>query len=191
MYRTMLSEKEYVRIKSEDPSGIDILHHIETWIPNKQKRAYEIIADFEKQGLDHLHIMLALPHRTEHSFIVPPASLLLAANPTAKASASVFLVFNPTTTAPTSAPAFTARRDAASTPRLHRRTAEPGPRPLTSLVACGKGAGAFTCLLDETGRYDSPPYKNVEYKPDYKVSSLVEVHKLLEKDFSLYPYSHK
>lgn len=52
-------------------------------------------------------------------------------------------------------------------------------------VACGKRAGAFTCLLDETGRYDSPEYQNVEYKPDYKVSSLVDVHSILEKNFDL------
>ncbi|XP_028083301.1 haloacid dehalogenase-like hydrolase domain-containing protein At2g33255 [Camellia sinensis] len=35
-------------------------------------------------------------------------------------------------------------------------------------VACGKRAGAFTCLLDKTGRYDSPEYIDVEFKPDYK-----------------------
>ncbi|XP_028124896.1 haloacid dehalogenase-like hydrolase domain-containing protein At2g33255 isoform X2 [Camellia sinensis] len=38
-------------------------------------------------------------------------------------------------------------------------------------VACGKRAGAFTCLLDKTGRYDSPEYTDVEFKPDYKVFS--------------------
>lgn len=52
-------------------------------------------------------------------------------------------------------------------------------------VACGKRAGAFTCLLDETGRYDAPEYANVEHQPDYKVSSLVEVQSLLERDFEL------
>lgn len=52
-------------------------------------------------------------------------------------------------------------------------------------IACGKRAGAFTCLLDETGRYDAPEYKNVEHQPDYKVSSLVEVQSLLERDFEL------
>lgn len=57
MYRAVLGEEDYVRIKSESPSGIDILHHIETWSPDKQKRAYEIIADFEKQGSDRLQIM--------------------------------------------------------------------------------------------------------------------------------------
>ncbi|KAL7124182.1 hypothetical protein ABFS83_14G030900 [Erythranthe nasuta] len=57
MYRAVLGEEAYVKIKSENPSGIDILHHIETWSPDKQKRAYEIIADFEKQGSDRLQIM--------------------------------------------------------------------------------------------------------------------------------------
>lgn len=57
MYRAVLGEEEYVRIKSQNPSGIDILHHIEAWSPDKQKRAYQIIADFEKQGSDRLQIM--------------------------------------------------------------------------------------------------------------------------------------
>lgn len=54
-------------------------------------------------------------------------------------------------------------------------------------VACGKRAGAFTCLLDETGRYNAPEYENVEFKPDYKVTSLVEILPLLEKNFNLAP----
>lgn len=54
-------------------------------------------------------------------------------------------------------------------------------------MACGKRAGAYTCLLDETGRYDSPEYANVEHKPDYKVSSLDQVHSLLESNFDLTP----
>ncbi|KAJ0623973.1 putative N-acylneuraminate-9-phosphatase [Helianthus annuus] len=54
-------------------------------------------------------------------------------------------------------------------------------------VACGKRAGAVTCLLDETGRYDSPKYANVEHKPDYKVSSLAQFHSLLESNFDLTP----
>lgn len=54
-------------------------------------------------------------------------------------------------------------------------------------VACGKRAGAFTCLLDETGRYDSPEFESVEYKPDFKVSSLTQVLPLLETHFDLIP----
>lgn len=54
-------------------------------------------------------------------------------------------------------------------------------------VACGKQAGAFTCLLDESGRYDSPEHANVVHKPDFKVSSLTEVNLLLERHFDLAP----
>ncbi|KAL8100064.1 hypothetical protein AgCh_032360 [Apium graveolens] len=54
-------------------------------------------------------------------------------------------------------------------------------------VACGKRAGAFTCLLDETGRYAAPEYATVEHKPDYTVSSLAEVISLLETKFDLAP----
>ncbi|GMQ05065.1 hypothetical protein CsSME_00050247 [Camellia sinensis var. sinensis] len=54
-------------------------------------------------------------------------------------------------------------------------------------VACGKRVGAFTCLLDKTGRYDSPEYTDVEFKPDYKVSYLAHVHSLLEANFDLTP----
>lgn len=54
-------------------------------------------------------------------------------------------------------------------------------------VACGKRAGAFACLLDETGRYNSPEYAIVELKPDFTVSSLAQIHTLLEEHFDLTP----
>lgn len=57
MYRSVLGEDEYKRIKAESPTGIDILHHIESWSSDKQQKAYEIIADYEKQGIDKLQIM--------------------------------------------------------------------------------------------------------------------------------------
>lgn len=57
MYKAVLGEDEYRRIKAENPSGIDILHHIENWSPDGQQKAYEIITDFERQGLDRLQIM--------------------------------------------------------------------------------------------------------------------------------------
>uniref|UniRef100_A0A803MVF9 Uncharacterized protein n=1 Tax=Chenopodium quinoa TaxID=63459 RepID=A0A803MVF9_CHEQI len=56
-----------------------------------------------------------------------------------------------------------------------------------TVVACGKRAGAYTCLLDETGRYDSPEFASVDHKPDFKVSSLTEVQSLLETHFDLRP----
>ena len=54
-------------------------------------------------------------------------------------------------------------------------------------VACGKRAGAFACLLDETGRYDSPEYANFDFKPDFKVTSLAQVCSILEANFELAP----
>lgn len=57
MYRTVLGEDEYKRVKAENPTGIDILHHIENWSPDLQRHAYQTIADFERQGLDRLQIM--------------------------------------------------------------------------------------------------------------------------------------
>lgn len=60
-------------------------------------------------------------------------------------------------------------------------------------VICGKRAGSFTCLLDQTGRYDASELDSADLKPDFKVSSLTEVFPLLEANFDLAPwfYSQK
>lgn len=61
MYRAVLGDEGYTAAKFGSPGGsVDILHHIETWPPQEQQRAYEIIADFERQGLDRLQIMPGL-----------------------------------------------------------------------------------------------------------------------------------
>ncbi|KAL0433121.1 UNVERIFIED_CONTAM: Haloacid dehalogenase-like hydrolase domain-containing protein [Sesamum latifolium] len=192
MYRAVLGKEEYVKIKSENPSGIDILHHIETWSPDKQKQAYQIIADFEKQGLDRLQIM---PGASELCEFLDSRNIkrgLITRN--VKDAVDLFHL----------------RIGMMFSPALSRefRPYKPDPAPLLHIcsnwgvqpgevmmigdslkddVACGKRAGAFTCLLDETGRYNSPEYQNVEFKPDYKVSSLVEVHSLLQNHFNLTP----
>ncbi|XP_059652584.1 haloacid dehalogenase-like hydrolase domain-containing protein At2g33255 isoform X2 [Cornus florida] len=147
MYKAVLGEEEYLAIKTKSPSGIDILHHIENWSPDEQKRAYEIIADFENQGLDRLQIM---PGASELCGFLDSRNIrrgLITRN--VKAAVDLF----------------------------HKRFG----------VACGKRAGAFTCLLDETGRYNSPEYASVEFQPDYKVSSLAEVFPILESNFDLAP----
>ncbi|KAM3356773.1 haloacid dehalogenase-like hydrolase domain-containing protein [Capsicum galapagoense] len=190
MYRAVLGHDEYVAVKSKNPSGIDILHHIESWIPDKQKKAYQVIADFEKQGLDHLQIM---PGAAELCTFLDSRNIrrgLITRN----VKDAVDL--------------FHQRFGVKFSPALSReyRPYKPDPAPLLHIcstweiqpnevmmigdslkddVACGKRAGAFTCLLDETGRYDAPEYANVEHQPDYKVSSLVEVQSLLERDFEL------
>ncbi|XP_059288569.1 haloacid dehalogenase-like hydrolase domain-containing protein At2g33255 [Lycium ferocissimum] len=190
MYKAVLGNDEYVAVKSKSPSGIDILHHIESWSPDKQRKAYEIIADFEKQGLDRLQIM---PGAAELCGFLDSRNIrrgLITRN----VKDAVDL--------------FHERFGVKFSPALSReyRPYKPDPAPLLHIcstwevqsdevmmigdslkddVACGKRAGAFTCLLDETGRYDAPEYANVEHKPDYKVSSLVEVQSLLERDFEL------
>lgn len=192
MYRAVLGEEEYVRIKLENPSGIDVLHQIEKWSPDKQKRAYEIIAEFEKQGLDRLQIM---PGASELCKFLDSRNIrkgLITRN----VKESVDLFHN--------------RFGMTFSPALSRefRPYKPNPAPLLHIcsnwgvqpnevimigdslkddVACGKRAGAFTCLLDETGQYNSPEYHNAGLEPDYCVSSLVEVHSLLETNFELTP----
>lgn len=190
MYRAVLGHDEYLAVKSKSPSGIDILHHIESWSPDKQRRAYEVIADYEKQGLDRLQIM---PGAAELCSFLDSRNIrrgLITRN----VKDAVDL--------------FHERFNVKFSPALSReyRPYKPDPAPLLHIcstwevqsnevmmigdslkddVACGKQAGAFTCLLDETGRYDAPEYANVQHKPDYKVSSLVEVQSLLERDFEL------
>ncbi|KAK6781102.1 hypothetical protein RDI58_023286 [Solanum bulbocastanum] len=190
MYRAVLGHDEYLAVKSKNPSGIDILHHIESWSPDKQHRAYEVIADYEKQGLDRLQIM---PGAAELCSFLDSRNIrrgLITRN----VKDAVDL--------------FHERFGVKFSPALSReyRPYKPDPAPLLHIcstwevqsnevmmigdslkddVACGKQAGAFTCLLDETGRYDAPEYANVQHKPDYKVSSLVEVQSLLERDFEL------
>ncbi|KAJ8547160.1 hypothetical protein K7X08_010746 [Anisodus acutangulus] len=190
MYKAVLGNDEYLAVKSKNPSGIDILHHIESWSPDKQRKAYEIIADFEKQGLDRLQVM---PGAAELCGFLDSKNIrrgLITRN----VKDAVDL--------------FHERFGVKFSPALSReyRPYKPDPAPLLHIcstwevqsnevmmigdslkddVVCGKRAGAFTCLLDETGRYDAPEYANVEHKPDYKVSSLVEVQSLLERDFEL------
>ncbi|OIS98939.1 PREDICTED: haloacid dehalogenase-like hydrolase domain-containing protein At2g33255 [Nicotiana attenuata] len=190
MYKAVLGHDEYLAVKSKNPSGIDILHLIENWSPDKQRRAYEIIADFEKQGQDRLQIM---PGAAELCSFLDSKNIrrgLITRN--VKDAVDLFHV----------------RFGVKFSPALSRefRPYKPDPAPLLHIcstwevqsnevmmigdslkddVACGKRAGAFTCLLDETGRYDAPEYANVEHQPDYKVSSLVEVQSLLERHFEL------
>lgn len=191
MYKSVLGEQEYIAARAQNPSGIDILHHIEKLSPDKQQKAYEIIADFEKEGLDRLQIM---PGASELCAFLDSRNIrrgLITRN----VKAAVDL--------------FHQRFGITFSPALSRefRPYKPDPAPLLHIcttwaispdevmmigdslkddVVCGKRAGAYTCLLDETGRYDSPKYATVEYKPDYKVSSLAEVNSILEEKFDLF-----
>ncbi|KAI4338082.1 hypothetical protein L6164_016434 [Bauhinia variegata] len=192
MYKAVLGDDEYRRIKAENPSGIDILHQIEDWSPEKQRKAYETIADYERQGLDRLEIM-------------PGAAQLCGLLDLKKLRRGLI-----TRNVKTAVDLFQTRFGITFSPALSREFCpyKPDPAPLLHIcsaweiqpsevimigdslkddVACGKRAGAFTCLLDQTGRYDSPEYADVEFKPDFKVTSLTQVYSLLEANFDLTP----
>lgn len=192
MYNTVLGEKEHKAMRANNPSGIDILHQIETWSPNRQQKAYQIIADFERQGLERLQIM---PGATELCGFLDSKKIrrgLITRN--VREAVDLFHL----------------RFGMQFTPALSRefRPYKPDPAPLLHIcstwdiqphevimigdslkddVACGQRAGAFTCLLDEKGRYDSPDSFATGLKPDFKVSSLKEVYSLLEVNFELSP----
>ncbi|XP_021725234.1 haloacid dehalogenase-like hydrolase domain-containing protein At2g33255 [Chenopodium quinoa] len=192
MYKAVLGEEQYNSMKSQNPSGIDILHHIQTWNPVQQQKAYEIIADFERQGLDRLQIM-------------PGAAQLCGFLDSKKLRRGLI-----TRNVKPSVDIFHQRFGITFSPAVSREflPCKPDPAPLLHIcsnwevqpnevimigdslkddVACGKRAGAYTCLLDETGRYDSPEFASVDHKPDFKVSTLTEVLSLLETHFDLRP----
>jgi len=58
MYREVLGgDAAYAAARAAGGGSVDILHCIEDWAPDKQRHAYEVIARFEKEGLDRLQIM--------------------------------------------------------------------------------------------------------------------------------------
>lgn len=192
MYKAVLGEDEYLDVKAKNPSGIDILHIIENWSADKQQKAYEAIAEFERLGMDQLQIM-------------PGAAELCSFLDDRKIRRGLI-----TRNVKEAVELFHTRFGLKFLPALSRefRPYKPDPAPLHFIcsawdvqpnevimigdslkddVACGKRAGAFACLLDETGRYSSPEYAHVELKPDFTVSSLSQIHSLLEANFDLTP----
>ncbi|XP_022157990.1 haloacid dehalogenase-like hydrolase domain-containing protein At2g33255 [Momordica charantia] len=192
MYKSVLGHDEHDRIRAQNPSGIDILHIIQNWAPDKQRRAYEVIADFERQGLDRLRIM-------------PGAAELCAFLDSKKIRTGLI-----TRNIKEAVDLFHQRFGRTFYPALSREfgSYKPNPAPLLHIcsswdvlpnevimvgdslrddVGCGKQAGAFTCLLDETGRYNPADYANLDLEPDFKVSSLDEVRHLLDAEFDLAP----
>lgn len=191
MYRAVLGDDEYRRLRAESPTGIDILHLIEGWSPERQRTAYDVIADYERQGLDRLQIM-------------PGAAELCSFLDSKKLRGLI------TRNMRSAVDLFHQRFGIIFSPALSRefRPYKPDPAPLLHIcsswevqpsevmmvgdslkddVICGKRAGSFTCLLDQTGRYDASEFDSADLKPDFKVSSLTEVFPLLEANFDLAP----
>ncbi|KAK9160506.1 hypothetical protein Syun_006847 [Stephania yunnanensis] len=192
MYRAVLGEDEYSAMKSRNPSGIDILHHIETWDPDKQRRAYETIAEYERQGLRRLQIMPSAKELCDFLDSKQMRRGLITRN--VKEAVDLFHLRFGLTFSPALSREFHPYKPSPE-PLLHICSTwdvEPNEvmivgDSLKDDVACGKRAGAFTCLLDETGRYDSSYCEAAGIVPDFKVSSLAEVFLILEENFELKP----
>ncbi|KAL8162824.1 hypothetical protein V2J09_014313 [Rumex salicifolius] len=192
MYKAVLGEDLYAEVRLKNPSGIDILHQIEGWSPGKQKKAFEVIAQFEKDGINRLQIM---PGATELCHFLDSKKIrrgLITRN--VKDAVDVFHKHFGSTFSPALSREFHPYKPNPA-PLLHICAAwkiEPHEvvmigDSLKDDVACGKRAGAYTMLLDETGRYNDPAYSSFEYKPDFKVSSLIQALSLLEMNFHLAP----
>ncbi|KAJ3691558.1 hypothetical protein LUZ61_020722 [Rhynchospora tenuis] len=192
MYREVLGPEAYAAAKKAGGGSVDILHHIEAWGPQEQRRAYEIISRFEQEGLDRLQIM--------------PGALELCGFLDSRDIRRGLITRN----VKPAVDVFHKRFGIMFSPALSRefKPYKPDPAPLLHIcstwnippnevmmvgdslkddVVCGKRAGAFTCLLDETGQYG--PHEDLEddLRPDFKVSSLVEVFTILESHFDLAP----
>ncbi|KAG0535458.1 hypothetical protein BDA96_04G368000 [Sorghum bicolor] len=193
MYREVLGgEAAYAAALAAGGGAVDILHCIEDWDPDKQRHAYEVIARFGQEGLDRLQIM--------------PGASELCGFLDAKQIRRGLITRN----VKDAVDLFHQRFGMMFTPALSREfhPYKPDPAPLLHIcstwnipphevimvgdslkddVVCGKKAGAFTCLLDETGRYGPHDCLPEEVKPDFKVSSLTEVFTVLEEHFDLAP----
>ncbi|KAJ1281613.1 hypothetical protein BS78_04G319000 [Paspalum vaginatum] len=191
MYREVLGgDAAYAAARAAGGGSVDILHSIEAWAPDKQRQAYEVIARFEREGLGRLQIM--------------PGASELCGFLDAKQIRRGLITRN----VKDAVDLFHQRFGITFTPALSRefRPYKPDPAPLLHIcstwnipahevimvgdspkddIVCGKRAGAFTCLLDETGRYGRHDSLPEEVKPDFKVSSLTEVFTVLEKHFDL------
>ncbi|TVU27716.1 hypothetical protein EJB05_19213 [Eragrostis curvula] len=183
-------ETAYAAARAAGGGTIDILHLIESWGPDLQRHAYEVIARFEREGLDRLQIM---PGASELCKFLD-AKQIRRGLITRNVKDAVDL--------------FHQRFGMPFVPALSRefRPYKPDPAPLLHIcstwnipahevimvgdslkddVVCGKRAGAITCLLDETGRYGPHDSLPEDVKPDFMVSSLAEVFTVLEKHFDL------
>lgn len=190
MYREVLGDDTYFSMKKEGGGAVDILHCIERWDPAERKKAYDVIARFEKEGMDKLKIMPGAAELCEYLDCRKIRRGLITRN----VKDAVDL--------------FHKRFGMEFSPALSRefRPYKPDPAPLLHIcaawnlppnevlmvgdslrddVVCGKRAGAFTCLLDETGRYGPIDSLTDDAKPDFKVSALADLHSLLLSNFDL------
>eukprot|EP01018_Ginkgo_biloba_P013304 Gb_36025 [translate_table: standard] len=191
MKRMVLGD-DHPDIKSGNTSGIDILHEIENWSPDRQQKAYAVITDFERQAHERLQIM---PGALELCALLDARQIrrgLITRN--VKASVDLFhLRFGMNEFRPALSREFRPYKPHPA-PLLHICMAWAVPPSEVMMVgdsvkddiACGKRAGAITCLLDESGRYDDTD-TSLDPQPDFKVNSLFQLSTLLQTEYELTP----
>lgn len=192
LMKRMVLGDDHADVKSGNTSGIDILHQIEQWSPDRQQKAYAIITDFERQAHERLQIMPGALELCEFLDSRQIRRGLITRN--IKESVDLFhLRFGMKEFSPSLSREF--------------RPYKPDPAPLLHIcttwavspsevmmvgdsvrddIGCGKRAGAITCLLDESGKYNSTD-TNLNPQPDFKVNSLFELSKLLDTEVELTP----
>lgn len=189
MYREVLG-RNHPRILSGSP--IDILHEIQEWSADKQAAAYEVIARHEQQAHERLQIM---PGAVELCAFLDAKKLrrgLITRN--VKASVDLFHSrFGMTEFYPALSREFYPYKPDPAPLLYICKAWEVSPADVMMVgdsakddIVCGNGAGAVTCLLDESDRYDLSSLPQ-EAQPMFKVKSLHEVQSLVKSAFELRP----
>nr|CAD1830843.1 unnamed protein product [Ananas comosus var. bracteatus] len=181
MYREVLGDEAYDAAKR---AGGGVRRHPPPHrgvAPAEQRRAYEVIAHFEQQGLDRLQIMPGAQELCEFLDSRRIRRGLITRNVKAAVDlfhqrfAGNFVLISQTS----SIAAYLFNLGPSSNEVMMIGDS------LKDDIVCGKRAGAFTCLLDEAVRYGSLETVCNDLKPDFKVSSLSEVFSVLETHFDL------
>ncbi|KAH7433381.1 hypothetical protein KP509_07G066800 [Ceratopteris richardii] len=189
MYREVLGPN-HPRIVAGSP--IDILHEIQEWPTDKQRVAYQVITRHEQEAHERLQIM---PGAVGLCSFLDSRKLrrgLITRN--VKASVDLFHQrFGISEFFPALSREFTPYKPHPA-PFLHIcKVWDASPAHVMMVgdsakddMVCGNRAGAITCLLDPSGKYDLDKLLPEE-QPDYKVKSLQEVQDVLESYFDLRP----
>eukprot|EP00245_Coleochaete_scutata_P006130 TRINITY_DN20292_c0_g1_i1.p1 TRINITY_DN20292_c0_g1~~TRINITY_DN20292_c0_g1_i1.p1 ORF type:complete len:239 (-),score=29.49 TRINITY_DN20292_c0_g1_i1:131-847(-) len=173
-------------------TGVDLLAEIDSWSPTRQQAAYLEIEKIEEGARINMEIMKGAKEichfldtrRIRRGLItrnvkksVDHLHSILGVNEFSPALSREFRPYKPD-----------------SAPLLHICSVW-GVSPSEVMmvgdsahddVACGKTAGAVTCLLDETRRFNLDALPDGQ-RPDYRVHTLREVEALLRTRFHLHP----
>ncbi|CAD6241739.1 unnamed protein product [Miscanthus lutarioriparius] len=208
MYREVLGgDAAYAAARTTGGGAVDILHCIEDWALDKQRHAYEhMVFDHITYSLHIETKLLEFVHITNMNHQFRQGASELCGFLDAKQIRRGLITRN----VKDAVDLFHQRFGMTFTPALSRefRPYKPDPAPLLHICStwnipphevimvgdslkddfvCGKRAGAFTCLLDETGRYGPHDSLPEQVKPDFKMSSLTEVFTVMEEHFDLAP----